>query len=511
MIEPGAVQRWLLLLPALCVACAGPLRKDESWVEVETEHVKLYTDRWPELAIEMADRLELFHLVGRELLDLDTLEERTPTYVYVLDNALWYDDLGAAQDLRGRLIAHPHANYLTVQGLSQREEALRMAQNLYTRVLQQTRENRVVPRWYEIGISELLSTVEVREDHVLIGKVSRFRRGLLDRGFREREQRGVQRGAPRRGTWVPLRTVMRAVSEKPWPRERRSMFYAEAWALTYYLSWKEPARLAHYLELVTNGKSHDQAFEEAFEVSHLTLEQQLDRFFQGRERRWHLPREHFPTETNASVHALAAAEWETQLGELLISRRKPEEAKMAERRYARALELQPDLARAHAGLANALAIQGKRGGRRNIERALELEPDEAGIHLYAGEYFLASARSSTPVDRERVSRARRELERALELASDLPGAYYALGLSHLLPGEDAGLALAPLERAHALMSWQRDIALALGEAHLRAGQADRARAILRDVALGTHNEETRKRAEAMLAELEARSPAVRTP
>jgi tetratricopeptide (TPR) repeat protein len=423
--------------------------------------------------------------------------------VYVLDAARWYGDLGAAQDLRGVLIAHPHANYLTVQGLSQREEALRMAQNLYTRVLAQTRENRVVPRWYETGISELLSTVEVRDDHVLIGKVSRFRRGLLERGFRERNQRGVQRGAPRRGTWVPLRTVMTAVSEKSWPKERRSMFYAESWALTYYLSWKEPERLARYLSLVTAGETHEGAFSSAFGISHVTLEQQLERFFLGRERRWYLPREHFPIETNARVRALEPPEWEARLGELLLSRRLPAEAAMAELHYARSIVAEPDLALAHAGLANALALQGKSGGGHSIERALELAPDDERIRLYAGEYFLASARASTPIDRERLLRARRELDRALELASDLAGAYYALGLTHLLPGEDPRHALAPLERAHALMGWQRDIALALGEAHVRAGEGERARKLLRDVAVGTHNEQTRKRAEALLAELEA--------
>jgi tetratricopeptide (TPR) repeat protein len=496
----------LALAVALCLSCATRLDRDETWVEVETEHVRLYSSSWPELAVAMSERLELFHMLGRELLGEQTLEERMPTYVYVLDAVLWYGTLRSAQNLRGVLVPHPHANYLTVQALSQREEALRLAQNLYVRVLQQTRENRTYPRWYETGIGELLSTVEVRDDYVLIGRVSRYRRGLLERGFREREQRGVQRGGARRGTWVPLRTVMSATGEKSWPRDRRYMFYAESWALTYYLSWKEPERLARYLELVLSGQTHDQAFETVF-GSHYALEQQLDRFFQGRERLWRIPHEHFQVEAEPRVRALAPPRWNALLGELLISRRLPDQAALAQQRYEHALDGEPDLVQAHAGLGTALVIQGKEGGDAHIERALELAPDDARTRLYAGEYFLERARSARPVERAQIERARRELERALELASDLGAAYYALGQTYLLPGEDPQQALAPLEHAHALMSWQRDVTLALGEAHLRTGQTERARQLLERVVRGTHNEQTRKRAEELLAELASGRPA----
>jgi tetratricopeptide (TPR) repeat protein len=496
----------LLLLAYWTFGCASRLERDESWIEVRTEHIQLFSSAWPELALEMADRLELYHLVGRELLALDTLEERTPTYVYVLDDAVWYGELQASQHLRGLLVPHPHGNYAAVQGLSQREEALRMAQNLYTRILQQTRQSRVYPRWYETGISELLSTVEVREDHVLIGKVSRFRQGLLERGFRERNQRGVQRGAPLRGVWIPLRTVMTAQGEKTWPKDRRSMFYAESWALAFYLTRHRPAELARYLELFTAGRPHEEAFEEAFGTSHLILEQQLERHFKGRDRLWRIPREHFPVKAEARVQALDAASWQSRLGDLLISRRLPREAGVAERHFQLALEADPELASAHLGLASALAIQGKPGGDPHVERALELGPRGADMHLRAGEYFLATARSSAPVDRERLVRSRRELERAIELAPDLAAAHYALGQTHLLDGEDSRLAVEPLERAHALMGWQRDIALALGEAQLRSGNSARAREVLRGVIVGTHNDETRRRAEALLAEIDRAAP-----
>jgi Flp pilus assembly protein TadD len=106
------------------------------------------------------------------------------------------------------------------------------------------------------------------------------------------------------------------------------------------------------------------------------------------------------------------------------------------------------------------------------------------------------------VARALLERARSELERALELASDLPGAYFALGQSYLLPGEDPRRAVAPLERAHDLIGWQRDVALALGEAHVRTGQVERARTLLQRVVLGTNSADTRRRAEELLAQLE---------
>jgi tetratricopeptide (TPR) repeat protein len=495
-----------LVLVLLCAACATPLGQDQKWFEVETEHVRLYSSGFPELASAMAKRLEIFHVVGRELLNVDTLEERLPTYVYLIGDELWYGPLGSAQNLRGVLVPHPHANYVTVRALSEQEEALRLVQNLYVRVLLQTRTSRAYPRWYETGMSELLSTLDVRDESVLIGRVSKMRRGLLERGFQERNQRGIHRGAPARTTWVPFRTVMTARAEKTWPRDRRYMFYAESWALTFYLSWKQPEQLKQYLERVIGGQPHDEALEAAFGMTHYALEQQVERFFRGRERLWRMPAERFEVHADPRVRGLDPAHWNTRFGELLNSRRLPQQAAVAQTGFESAIAEAPDLAAAHTGLATSLVIQGKPGGEEDIERALELAPGDARTHLYAGEFWLARARSGAQVDPAALERARRELARALELASDLPGAYYALGQSYLLPGEDAKLAIAPLEQAYDRLGWQRDVTLALGEAHLRAGNEARARELLERVALATNNAETRRRAEALLAELAGSRP-----
>jgi len=503
------VRRAVLALPLalLCAACATRLGQDQKWFEVETEHVRLYSSGFPELASAMAKRLEIFHVVGRELLNVDTLEERLPTYVYLIGDELWYGPLGSNQNSRGVLVPHPHANYLATRALSEQEEALRLVQNLYVRVLLQTRASRAYPRWYETGMSELLSTLDVREDSVLIGRVSKMRRGLLERGFQERNQRGIHRGAPARTTWVPFHTIMTARAEKTWPRDRRYMFFAESWALSFYLSWKRPEQLKQYLERVISGQSHDEAFGTVFGISHYALEQQVERFFRGRERLWRMPAERFEVHADPKVRGLDAAHWNTLFGELLDSRRLPQQAAFAQTSFERAIADDPDLAEAHTGRAMSLVIQGKPGGERDIERALELAPDDARTHLYAGEFWLARARTGTGVDASALERSRRELERTLELASDLPAAYYALGQSYLLPGEDARLAIAPLEQAYDRIGWQRYVALALGEAHLRAGHEDRAKELLERVALATSDAEARRRAEELLAELAGKSAA----
>lgn len=489
----------------LAAACATPTGQEQAWHEVESEHVRLFSSGRPEVAVQVARRLELFHVLGRELLGEQTVEERTPTFVYLLDPAIWFETLGQSVDSRGILVPHPQANYIAIQAFSDPEEALSIAQNLYARVIQQTRSGSAYPRWYESGIGELLSTVEVNDDHVLIGRVPFLRRGLLERGFRARNQRGPQRGSPTRATWVQLHEVMSAGSISRWPRESRRMFYAESWALAFYLSWKRPRELATYLDEVLAGQTHDQAFETAFGGSHYLLEQQLQRFFQGRQRLWRLPRERFEVRAEPKVRGLETHRWLVRLGELLIARQLPEQSAHAELAFQGSLANGPELPEAHAGLAAALAFQRKPGGDRHIERALELAPVDARTRLRAGEYFLERVRGSAQVDPELLARARTELESALDLASDLAGAHYALGQSYLLPGEDTHRAIAPLERAHALMPWQRDIALALGEAHVRTGGTERAHPILLAVARGTARDHTRRRAEELLAQIERAS------
>jgi tetratricopeptide (TPR) repeat protein len=109
--------------------------------------------------------------------------------------------------------------------------------------------------------------------------------------------------------------------------------------------------------------------------------------------------------------------------------------------------------------------------------------------------------SDAPIDRDRVQQARALLERGLRLDPDSAALHLALGRSHLLEGEDPARAIEPLERSQALLRWDMEGALALGEAYLRTGARDSAQKLLTRVVNVTHDQRQREHANELLGEL----------
>ena len=124
------------------------------------------------------------------------------------------------------------------------------------------------------------------------------------------------------------------------------------------------------------------------------------------------------------------------------NRRTPEELADAARLFERSISIDPTFARGYAGLADAYNLVGDhRRGEAAARRALELDPELAEAHAALGNVWLFHSWNATE--------AERELRRAIALHPSYATAHHWLAYVHLSQGRFAP-AIESIERAREL-------------------------------------------------------------
>ncbi len=146
------------------------------------------------------------------------------------------------------------------------------------------------------------------------------------------------------------------------------------------------------------------------------------------------------------------------------------------RSYRRALEINPDSAKANLGLAIAQRSSGRReAAAATLEKGIRKFPDH-GAHYQ--EYGLMLLRAGETGDDGALKRAVTLLQTAVELDSSLPEAHYQLGRLALESGR-ASEALPYLETVAGLTPDQSKVHYLLARAYRRLGRGDEAQSHLK--------------------------------
>ena len=192
-----------------------------------------------------------------------------------------------------------------------------------------------------------------------------------------------------------------------------------------------------------------------------------------------------------------------QLGTVMIGGQSPSETrKLAIAAASRALEIEPELAEAHAALGYSNLYEWNwDGARESLERAIRLNPNYAPAHLWFSHYLAARAQFDQALQEVRLARdldplspiiqtqvgwilshagrfpeAIVEYRKALELEADYPWAVWRLGGAFMSTGDYAG-AIQVLRRA--IERHRAPSALAvLGQTYALAGQRGEAQKVL---------------------------------
>ena len=430
-----------IFLAALLVGCV-PGAASAGWSRLSTKQVVFVGDAPDAIIRRVAQKLDQFReVLTRALPGADT-KSPVPTVVVVFrnDRSLTpYKPLfqGRPVKVAGFFQAAEDVNYIAVNGEAD-EEALHTIYHEYTHFLVGNTAGSI-PAWMNEGLAELYATFEERSGgaSALLGAPDLNHVALL------RES----------ATLVPLGELMAVDHSSPVYNEgnRRSLFYAESWALMHYLLLgdRERARqLGPYLEKLRSGAAPEQAFRDAFgDVA--ALEKELYAYV--RRYQFLAARFNFPDKVKGaksdSSQRIDDAEANAYLADLLARSGRIEEARA---NFQQLIEADPRSARALYGLGRLELDAGHPGEALPlVERAVALDGNEGAYQTTLGRALLAKwdADKNGPDGAEALQRARTVLARSAELDPNAVTTLAALGRAELAAGSDLPRARSLLEQA----------------------------------------------------------------
>jgi tetratricopeptide (TPR) repeat protein len=348
-----------------------------------------------------------------------------------------------------------------------------------------------LPTWISEGLAEYFSSFEVTG----AGKNGRLGSAIASHA---RLLRGRQ--------LIPLETLLAVDQTSPFyvDTDKKSLFYAESWALTHYLlrpGGRRP-QFRQFINALAQGKPADLSFKQAFQTGYAAIEQELRNYIdQGL----------YPTEdvtfaqqlgfkAEMKTAALSDAEVQAYLGDMLWrgSRSVDGEAFLN-----RALSLDPGLALAHQSLGTLRLRQNRYAeARLHFRRAIDAGSQDYLAHYY---YALAIHREQvgesqyvSDLPEESVKEMRAALRLARQLNPDFADTYKLLAFINLIRGEDLDEAIELISRGISLAPHREDIVYTLAQIQLRRKDYAAARRTALTLAGGAAKSDVRERANTML-------------
>jgi len=290
--------------------------------------------------------------------------------------------------------------------------------------------------------------------------------------------------------------------------ERRSVFYAQSWALVHYLALGNDARkgqLNAFFNLLNGGTPQTEAFRQAFGCEPAQMDTELSNYVQQQVFRRITVRlkEPIAVDRVGTLTMLSEAEANAYLGDLLARVGRGDEARS---KLEALVKTDPTVARAHGALGMLDVREGRASAAvPRMREAVALNGSDAGFQYGLGAALLWSARTGEEAtDPERVAEAKAALTRAIGLEPEFADAYAHLGLLALLDGNNEQ-ARTLIARALALVPSRLAYRLFLAQAYVESANYAAARPLLVQVQSSSIDPELRSSAKRMLDDLDRRA------
>jgi tetratricopeptide (TPR) repeat protein len=459
MLRFGFHVRHIVLSWAAACALATPVSADSRWMMIRTPTVTVIGDQSAGRLRDVANQIEQFRTVVGGLIANADRPLSLPTIVYVFghrDEMRQYVPIynGKPIELAGYFQGDLDANIivLSVDGF---ERSAAVIYHEYTHMLLRNAV-RATSTWLAEGLAEYYSSYELEPG----GKVALIGRPAADHITLLRD------------SYMPLAELIAVDTSSPLYNEgsKRSIFYAQSWALTHYaMTQMRDGRAAinRYAIAIAEGQAPADAFRSAFGAAPAEFDKQLHTFVQQyrfNPMRFEL-KEQIGGATLGPPRTMTAGETSAWLGDLQRRMHRGGEGKG---RIEAAAKSEPDSPIAATALG-LLQISQERvdDGLASLRRAAGLAPEDFFVQFAAGVWPLRveSARPS-----EAIAAAIESLKRATALNPNSADAYgwlaYALQMSKAPLGEvrsaiDRAVQLAP-GRIDYLMRWA-DVRIRLGD------------------------------------------------
>jgi tetratricopeptide (TPR) repeat protein len=447
---------------------------DRDWIEVRSEHFRVFSDAGENRARELASQLELFRTALGQFTRGMELDTSVPTVMFAFRRDRHYepyklDENGLPMNVAGYFQPTPFKNFITLDASSGWGTMRVVFQEYFHAVIQETLGD--LPLWLNEGLAEYYSTFQATgfDTRVELGHHIDDHLQYLKHVAR-----------------LPWDDVFSTTPSSPSYNEgtRQGAFYAQSWLLVHYLtSFEDGAKgLGRYLTALKTGADPLDSFEEELGINRADLIAGADRYAEQTifpYRTWKLGDDE--TVAALTVREMESSEILYHLGDLLAHRGQTEAAR-------RHLDLARAAGRPQRDIDAAFGFAAYRNG--DVETAMPLlraaigagiedpEPYVLVAEIVLDDYFVTGTAPLKGVP-EDVEDARTLLETALDHDPDNFPAQLTLARSYLV-GPDAKPGVAAIVRARQ----ERPIDLDMTELHAcllaRAGYPREAWAMIRD-------------------------------
>jgi hypothetical protein len=320
---------WIVvtLMPAPCFA---------EWRRIDSPNFVVVGDVGARTLRDVAVKFEGFRETLSRLLTERATATPVPTVVIVFPSNRAFTPFKPLYkgkpiaDVAGLFVGRQDANYIAVVAEGG-GEGLRIVFHEYAHLVV-ANVNRNVPAWLNEGLAEYYSTFEVGDG----GREAVLGRPIVDHLQRLNET-----------SLLKLDDLLKVDRQSPLynERDRRSMFYAQSWALTHRILMGQPKRtseLLAYLHRAAEGVPSRQAWQQAFGAAN--MERELQEYV--RRQSFQATRYTFTDKLakfDAPVTPVPPADAEAFLAQFLLQQGRYDEAAA---RVATAAKLDPENARA---------------------------------------------------------------------------------------------------------------------------------------------------------------------
>jgi tetratricopeptide (TPR) repeat protein len=329
-----------MLMAVDAIASDLPSATQRAWIELQTPTFTFVSQASETRTRRLALELEQLHSTLATLAGGSPRDPR-PTVIYVFDRSNDFRDYiywiaGGPAPVSGFFRGREDVNFISIDA-SRRGEAIAVVFHEFAHEVINARLPGL-PVWLDEGLAELYSTFRLKKDTAEIG--------------RPIDSHLIRLG---REPLIPVAALMAVNHDSPsyTERDRRSLFYAESWALTHMLLLGDDdlaARTRNFLRSLTPGTDPDAWFRAQVTDDLDALQNRLREYVAKRVFRYlkiNLPSEE-PTDIGPA-RSMPRAEIMTRLGELLASEDEPRPT--ARQHLELAVKLDPASGRALSTLA----------------------------------------------------------------------------------------------------------------------------------------------------------------
>ncbi len=462
--------------------CASAPVHQKPWIEVRTAHFEILSNAGRKQTLALAERLEAFRAIVQFTTHLHVLDPVTPVRLYIFSSSEEYANFGPP-DTKGVSLPGTRAYLMAIDASALGTETRELLRHEYTHFLIRNVSNLSIPRWYDEGFAELLSTVEFDDENIDVGKVSETIRRHIQLPYE-----------------LPLARVMQTESFEGMSGVAIDAFYGKSWSMVHYAifdthsdSTQRHAQLSSYLHLIEEGRSPEDALRRSFGGSFKQLARLVKRHSSSAQLPYKkVSLESLQLDTQRELRTLSEDEVATALAELSIEVRSAALRNgLTQHILEQALLRNPNYARAHALLGRVLQSQGlAKEAQQAFQRALALDAANPLNQIDYGDFLLLEAFGeghSLQERRDMVRDAREHFLAAYRANNDLPEPLAQIAKTYLTPEADPAAGIPYAEGAHQRLPSSTEVNTLLGTVYLQSNYPDKARAAFLRAIRSTHS------------------------